>query len=53
MTNNIRKIIGWVLALLVLIVIMRFAFKLGFIVIIFGIGFYLGYRYKASKTTNI
>jgi len=53
MTNNIRKIIGWVLALLVLIVIMRFAFKLGFIVIIFGIGFYLGYRYKANKTTNI
>ena len=53
MTRNVLKIIGWVLALLVVIVIMRFAFKLGFIVLIFGVGFYLGYRYKASKKNNI
>jgi len=52
MTNNILKIIGWVLALLLVIVIMRFAFKLGFIVFIFGIGFYLGYQYKAKQKNN-
>ena len=52
MTNNVFKIIGWVLVLLVVIVIMRFAFKLGFILLVFGVGFYLGYRYKANKNNN-
>tara|TARA_B100000809_G_scaffold67681_1_gene64735 strand:- start:1352 stop:1504 length:153 start_codon:yes stop_codon:yes gene_type:complete len=49
MTSKVLKIIGWILALLVVIVIMRFAFKLGFIVLIFGVGFFLGYRYKTNK----
>jgi uncharacterized membrane protein len=50
MTNKVFKIIGWVLALLVVIVIMRFAFKLGFIVLIFGAGFFLGYTYKKKNS---
>lgn len=52
MKGNVRNILIWIIALAVIIIALRFAFKLGFIVLVLSLGFYLGYQYKKKQSNN-
>jgi len=42
----------WIVGIILFIIVLRFAFKIGFIVLILGLGFFLGYRYRARESEN-